>query len=369
MIYLGVNTGTSADAIDCVACQFNEHGFTAVAGFEYRVPKKTYMRIMHAVQAKQLAVTCLYQLRSELTDLYINAIRAALQHWHFTVAEVQAIGLHGQTIKHCPAHKVPYTIQLGDGARIANTLKIPVVDQFRTTDIAVSGGGAPLSPAYHQYLAEVNKIKQAIFLNLGGIANITLYENKTIKGWDCGPANALLDLWCQEQTGESYDDKGRWAYSGHIIPQLLTELMRDPYFHKAPPKSTGRDYFSRSWLQGYLHSYQKESPEDVQATLGALTVEAICQDLQWANYAQGQTFYLFGKGIANQFVVEKLQSRMPTCRITTTADLGMPPDWVEGGLFAWLAYQYEQKNAVDLTAVTGAKYPVILGAGHHIIRV
>ena len=137
MIYLGLIQGPVQMRIYCVACQFGQDSFKVMAGFEYAISAQTYARIMRAVQAESLPVAQLYQLSSELTGLYISAIRAALNDWGLKSEQIQAIGLHGQTIQHFPAQEVPYTIQVGDGARVANTLGIAVIDQFRTTDIAV----------------------------------------------------------------------------------------------------------------------------------------------------------------------------------------------------------------------------------------
>lgn len=364
MIVLGVNTGTSADAVDAAAFLFDGGDQKLLAAASLGFSESLKKAIMSAVENPGLSVEALFALRGELTQVYIQVIKDLLASAGLKRAQITAIGLHGQTIHHYPRQRYPYTIQLADAASVACEMGCPVIENFRQSDMAVGGEGAPLIPAYHRYLAQKNGLQQCLFLNLGGIANITYVNGALLRGWDAGPANALLDFWVGAQLQQSYDDGGRWAASGKIQHDLLTTWLQDPYFALTPPKSTGRDYFSGQWLLARLD--KRRSGADVQATLCELTVSAVVSDVvRYTQVAQGGSMYLFGKGVKNVYLVERLRDRLPDLTIQDTCALGVDPDWLESGLFAWLAHCRLCKKEVDLTSVTGAKRPVVLGAVYH----
>lgn len=361
MLFLGVNTGTSADAVDCVACQFTQGRQQILGGVSVDIHKKLRQEIMASVEADTMSISNLMSLRHQLTLVYGRAIEALLEKLSLTPGNILAAGLHGQTIHHRPHAQYPYSLQVEDAHQLADMVGIDVIGQFRSTDIAAGGIGAPLIPAYHQYcLSQANK-ESGIFLNLGGIANVTICTPSSTTGWDIGPANALMDLWTQTCLQKPYDHAGAWARSGCVIDSLLELWMRDPYFEQSLPKSTGRDYFSRAWLERYqLNEY---NPEDVQATLCAFTVKSIQADLnQQARSYAGMPIYIYGKGVKNQFLMEQLAASLSDWPVSDTTVLGIDPDWLECGLFAWLAFCQDAKIPVDLSSTTGARQPTILGA-------
>ena len=361
MIYIGVNTGTSADAVDAVAIQFVDNKSLFLAAYELPFTEHLRQAIYQAVEDDKVSHRALVTLGDSLAQIYQRAVEGVCEKAGLTLSEVEAIGLHGQTIHHCPDHQPPYTLQLDQATDVAQRLGCRVVANFRAADIAQGGQGAPLIPAYHRFLAEQASKGKAAFVNLGGIANITWFDKvaNQLQGWDVGPANALLDMWALSHLGQPFDDQGRWAQSGKVCPQLLQALLQDPYFAKKPPKSTGRDYFTEAWLRKHM---TRQSPQDVQATLVALTVQTIATAL--TQQGQGKSFpvYLYGKGVANTYLCQQLQAQCPDLLLQTTDILSMPPEWLEGGLFAWLAYCYDQQIAIDLRTVTGAKKATRLGA-------
>jgi anhydro-N-acetylmuramic acid kinase len=361
MIYIGVNTGTSADAVDAVAIQFVGNKSLFLAAYEWPFSDHLRQAIYQAVEDDTISHRACVMLGSKLAQVYQLAVEGVCEKAGITLSEVEAIGLHGQTIHHCPDHKPPYTLQLDQATDLAQRLGVRVVANFRAADIAQGGQGAPLIPAYHRFLAEQAGKSRAAFVNLGGIANITWFDGvaNQLQGWDVGPANALLDAWAQSHLGQPFDDQGTWAQSGKVCPQLLQALLQDPYFAKKPPKSTGRDYFTEAWLRKGI---TQQSPQDVQATLVALTVQTIATALNQQGLGETFPVYLYGKGVANTYLCQQLQAQCPDFLLQTTEVLAMPPEWLEGGLFAWLAYCHDQRHAVDLRAVTGAKKPTILGA-------
>lgn len=360
MIYLGVNTGTSADAVDCVACEFVSGQQRFLHGVSVAIPGHLQKEIVSAVEAEALNITDCQKMRSELTIIYAQAVNQLIGQLGVSREKIAAIGLHGQTIHHRPDLAYPFSLQLEDAHQLMRAVQISVIDQFRATDIACGGQGAPLIPVYHQYLLSLARHESGVFLNLGGIANVTAITPEAVMGWDVGPANALMDLWCQQQRGQPYDDRGRWAESGEVIESLLEKWLQDAYFARSLPKSTGKDYFTTQWIQQYANNSWRA--EDVQATLCALTVETIKRDIKkHAERPANHGIYVYGKGIHNLFLMSCLENALPS-KVCSSEALGMAPEWLEGGLFAWLAYCHKQSLPVDLTGVTGAHHPAVLGS-------
>jgi anhydro-N-acetylmuramic acid kinase len=242
---------------------------------------------------------------------------------------------------------------------LAELTGIHVVGDFRSRDIAAGGQGAPLVPAFHDHVLRHTDIHRVI-LNIGGIANLTdLPPGKNTTGFDSGPGNLLLDAWIARHQGKPYDKDGAWAASGKIIPALLQKLLSESFFAAIPPKSTGRDLFNLAWLD--IHLSSNEAPEDVQATLLALTGNSIAEAVQ-RFCAGGQEIYVCGGGAHNKALVSHLQCALPQCRIQETEILGIAADWMEAIAFAWLAQQTIHLRPANLPAVTGAKHPCVLGA-------
>jgi len=362
VIFFGINTGTSADAIDCVACDYTDGKQHFLDAISLAMPRPLQNRIVDAVEQVTLDFEDAINLSRALTKCYIEAAEVLLKKLRCSPSQVTAIGLHGQTIHHRPDYSTPYTVQLGDAELLASQLGIDVVDRFRQTDISVGGQGAPLIPVYHNYLARCAGHETALFINLGGIANITQCGTKShLKGWDIGPANALMDLWSQRNLNQPFDDQGQWARSGKVMPELLDLWLRDPYFTLEPPKSTGRDYFSNAWLEGTKNIDQYKT-EDIQASLCALTVRSIELDIRRHVKEKHGVIYIYGKGVHNTFLLEQMKQYLPSFDIQTTDTIGISAEWLEGGLFAWLAYCYKQRIASDFRHVTGAKKTAVLGA-------
>ncbi len=296
-------------------------------------------------------------LSNELARSYASATAGLLHSANFPSAQVRAIGCHGQTVRHRP--DAGYTLQLGNAALLAELSNITVVSDFRSRDIAAGGQGAPLVPAFHHQVLRHPGIHRVI-VNIGGISNLTdLPPGRATTGFDCGPGNLLMDAWISKHLDQPYDKSGAWAASGKAIPELLQALLKEPFLHATPPKSSGRDLFNMAWLSQHLHG--NESPADVQATLLELTAHAISNSIQ--QFCTGaEEVYLCGGGAHNQALVQRLKAALPTCRIQPTDQLGIGADWLEAIAFAWLAQQTLHRRSANLPEVTGARHPCILGA-------
>lgn len=360
--FIGLMSGTSLDGVDAVLLSRDEHGAVRVEGDVTLPYPETLVKSVLALQAvgnNELdRAEC---LANELSRLYATTVARLLADQKLPRQAVRAIGCHGQTIRHAPERG--YTIQLANLPLLAELTGITVIGDFRRRDVAAGGQGAPLVPAFHAAVFGDPQETRAI-LNLGGIANWSLlHPDGTTGGFDCGPANMLMDAWIQRHQGVHYDADGRWAASGTVIPALLERLRQEPFFRKAPPKSTGRDLFDLDWLDAHLTSLPDSAPVDVQATLAELTAwsaaDALC-----SHAPQTRAVYVCGGGARNGDLLRRLSQHLGDRHIATTETLGLPVQQVEAAAFAWLAARCLEGLPGNVPAATGAAGPRILGAIH-----
>jgi len=265
-------------------------------------------------------------------------------------------------VRHRPDAPRPFTLQIGDPHRIAERTGIAVVADFRRRDVAAGGQGAPLVPAFHRALLPPDNDPQAV-LNIGGMANLTLLAGDAaeITGFDTGPGNTLLDQWHQKHRGTPVDRNGAWGASGTVQPELLEAFLADPFFQRAPPKSTGRERFNLPWLEGF--GPDRWPPADVQATLGALTAASVADALERFANPTPKTLWLAGGGRHNETLVTALTQRLaPKTAVKTIEAAGFDGDQLEALAFAWLAAAHCRGVAGNVPAVTGAVGPRVLGA-------
>ena len=241
-----------------------------------------------------------------------------------------------------------------------------MIADFRSRDVAAGGHGAPLAPAFHATVFGAPG-ETRVVCNLGGISNITILpgEGGDVRGFDCGPANALLDEWATRHLGKPYDEGGKFAARGTVHAPLLDALLDEPYFAAPPPKSTGRDLFNPAWLDAKLAAFAQVTPEDVQATLTALTAVSVAREI--AQHAAGcKAVFVCGGGARNPVLLDALRNALREAgvpaTVDTTAALGVPPQQVEALAFAWLAYRFTARQPGNLATVTGAAGNRVLGA-------
>jgi anhydro-N-acetylmuramic acid kinase len=218
-----------------------------------------------------------------------------------------------------------------------------------------------LVPVFHHGVFGMPQQTVAV-LNVGGIANVSvLLTQGDVLGFDCGPGNALMDFWCQQHTGQPYDDNGQWGRSGQVIGPLLDAFMQEPFLQQAPPKSTGRDLFHPAWLSSHLTRFENAAPADVQATLTEFTAQACANDVM-RHAPDACELIVCGGGALNGLLMERLKAKLPSsCQVISSAERGMPPLQVEACAFAWLARQTVLGLPGNAPKVTGAKGARILG--------
>lgn len=292
----------------------------------------------------------------ELAGIYARAVQNALDGAGISAKEVTAIGCHGQTVRHRPDRG--FTIQLNDPARVAELTGIDVVADFRSRDMAAGGQGAPLAPAFHGAVFRHRSISRAV-VNIGGISNVTsIPVGASMLGFDCGPGNVLLDGWALRHRGTAFDENGAWADRGRTDRELLEKLMLEPFIHAKPPKSTGRELFNMDWLDRRIED--RHDSADVQSTLADFTAAAIVGAID-RFCPMTDEIYLCGGGARNRSLVSRIAAGT-TRPVATTDALGVPTGQVETMAFAWLAMKCVQREPVDLTTITGAREPRVLGA-------
>ncbi len=363
-------SGTSADSLDAVLVDFSNNTPEIVSTYSHPIHEKVRLAIHHLAVPGEDEIAQLRQLDQIIALLSCEAIHYLIKQSGHQHTDIRAIGSHGQTIRHYPktATLQGYSLQIGDPNIIAEKTGITTVADFRRRDIAANGHGAPLATTLHHAFFQSSDTNRVI-LNLGGIANITLLPastNQAIIGYDTGPANGLMDSWCQHQLNKSYDHNGEWAKSGRVNSDLLKQLLEHPYFSLATPKSTGREDFNLPWLIKELETFTTAhnflpQPEDIQTTLLALTVESVSQQIEKNDATSQAEVYLCGGGSHNSLLVEALKQRLHPRKVLTTDTLGLHPDWVEAVAFAWLAKCTMEKKAGNIPSVTGANRNVVLG--------
>lgn len=354
MIYIGVMSGTSLDAIDVALCSIDRYSCTLLASLSYPFNNNLRDEILSIINGRT-TLQQIGQIDTKLGIEYSKAINLLLKEQNLNSKDVKAIGLHGQTVWHEPRGEFPFSMQLGNPSLVAVRCGITVVSDFRQKDIALGGEGAPFAPAFHREL--FSHINKCSVVNIGGMANITLFSPKLI-GYDCGCGNILMDLWIEQVKGESYDYNGEWAKSGKINVPLLESMLSDDYFKLKYPKSTGREYFNKDFLIKYLEPFDKISDRDIQATLLELTARVIADEIKKFDI---ETLLICGGGAKNIYLLERIEKNLPYLKVDITDNYGVSSDNMEAMIFAWFAYKRLKNEAIDLMTVTGAKNNTILG--------
>lgn len=350
-------SGTSLDGVDAVLAEISSTGHTRLIRshyLPYADSLRTRLLALHSSQTNELHLAAC--AANDLAHLYATAVKELLDGH---TLPVRAIGCHGQTLRHCPADG--YTLQIGNAALLTELTNITVVADFRSRDIAAGGQGAPLVPAFHVQMRHPDIHR--VIANIGGIANISdLPANGTVRGWDTGPGNMLLDAWIKRHRGEHFDRNGAWAASGTVQANLLDTLLNHAYLKQAPPKSAGREQFNLDWLDTTLSAMnQAIAPADVQATLLEFTAVSL-SDAVKHECSGAQELYVCGGGAHNGLLMQRMSACLPGIQVMSTTALGIDPDWVEALAFAWLARQTMHHAPGNLPSVTGARGERILGA-------
>lgn len=362
-LYIGLMSGTSADGIDAALVDFSQSLPTVIATHYTPYPDHLKKKILGLCQQGENEIHRLGELDVELGQAFAKAVHDTLVKQSISANEIHAIGSHGQTIRHLPLNTHRFTLQIADPNIIAAETGITTIADFRRKDMAHGGQGAPLVPAFHQFVLSSKERDRAI-VNIGGISNVTFLQKNNsdpVTGYDLGPGNVLMDAWVHLHQQKNHDENGAWGAQGKVQNDLLNHLLADAYFKQAPPKSTGREYFNLAWLNKHLHSPGKNFADiDVQATLVELTARTIIEPIR-KHFSCGEIL-ICGGGVHNAYLMSRMRAlAQPEFTVDSTEKYGIAPDWIEAMAFAFLARQTLNRKPGNIPHVTGAKREAILG--------
>ena len=342
MRVLGLMSGTSADGIDVALVRVTGHGPRLRARLENfcTVPypvrvRRAILRVANANRQPVLSVAEISQLNFLLGELFAEAVRGACRRFGVSLGRIDLLGSHGQTVYHQSARetfagrRIASTLQLGEAAVIAERTGIPVVANFRPRDIAAGGQGAPLVP-YVDYLLYRHPRRGRVALNIGGIANVTLIpagaRPEDVIAFDTGPGNMVIDAVVERVTHgrKLLDRDGVLAAKGRPLTPLLRRLLQHPYFHRRPPKSTGREQFGSAYVERFLRQAAQASTADKVRTATELTVGSITAAFEGfiLPRARIHEVILGGGGARNTFLVGRLQESLPGLRFVPAGQIG-----------------------------------------------
>lgn len=369
----GVMSGTSLDGIDVAFVRLEGTGGSLqfqLAGFHF-TPYSTDLRLqLLRASDGTLPLHEAFELDADLGMVYASAIQQGAIQCGIKLAEIDAVGLHGQTIYHNPRRPAAgVTVQIGSASLVAEQLRTIVVNDFRTNDVAAGGEGAPLVP-YCDLLLLGSPTQNRVALNIGGIANITALPRKassaTLVAFDTGPGNMMIDAAMRQLFGRDHDAGGAVADSGTVNQALLKLLLRHPYFQMSPPKSAGREDFGEELSREIAQMAVGAgfSPEAVIATLTQLTAQSIAQAIRRFSGIRGKitSVIVSGGGVHNRTLMRMLAEQMPKSAVIPSDQFGLPSDAKEAICFAVLANEAICQTPANIPSVTGATRQVICGA-------
>lgn len=346
---IGLMSGTSLDGVDAALLDTDGEGFIKPLGWVH-IPYDADLRERTRALFNREPDDAVAR---ELTLVNAQAVKALLEKYAQSPADIDVIGYHGQTIAHAPERR--YTCQLGDGPLLAEMTGIDVVNDLRMADVKAGGQGAPLVPVYHQAMA-AKMDKPVAILNIGGVANATyIGANGELIAFDVGPGNALLDDWMMKHTDSRYDQDGATAARGTVNEAALAQLLADEYFTRPAPKSLDRNHFSAKPLEGL-------SLEDGAATLAAFTVAGVAQSLAHFPAAPKQ-WLVAGGGRYNKFFMQKMAEKLGVV-VADIHTFGFNGDATEAEAWAYLAVRSLKGLPITFPLTTGIEAPMTGGVLH-----
>ena len=372
-LVVGLMSGTSADGIDAVLTRITGFGLTTKVeqlGFYFQpFDAATRQAILDICGGETGGTREVCLLGTHLGKLYAQAVRELLKATG--TEKVDLIGNHGQTVYHIP-EETPYlnvtirgTLQIGDPSYLAEEFGCPVVSDFRIRDMAAGGLGAPLVP-YTEFLLYRSEEEDVALQNIGGIGNVTLLPAgctlDQVTAFDTGPGNMVMDALVSKLTDGkcSYDDGGRLAASGKVIPELLQWMLEDPYLAKEPPKTTGREYFGKEYVEKVL-AFGDHPLVNILTTATAFTAESIALSLRRFAPRLPARLVVGGGGSRNPTLLRFLQEALPEVKVQIQEDLGLDSDAKEAVAFALLANEALFGICNNAPSATGATHGVVLG--------
>ncbi len=352
-------SGTSVDGIDAALVSIKGNKIKLICSHEQTFSESLKMDLQSIIQSQSVSLLQLSNTDAKLANEFSTAVEQLISKSKIDRSQIVAIGSHGQTIFHQPNGENRNTWQIGSPHIIAANTRIKVVSSFRNLDMAYGGQGAPLAPIIHKKLFEQDNKNTAV-VNLGGIANISFVgkDYPMTVGFDTGPANCLMDEWIFIHKKKTFDKNGQWASQGELNQALLDNMLKDEYFSKPTPKSTGREYFNQSWLESMMQNFKSLTPNNIQTTLAHLTAITISNVVNEEEYPIDEII-LMGGGANNTYLKNIIQ-KYSEIKLSSSNEYGYDSDWIEAILFAYFAYIRVNEQRLDLTSFTGSSQTQLL---------
>ncbi len=373
MYGIGIMSGTSLDGVDTVLVEIENYGINTklkvIEYNEYPMPASTRMKIKQVCDEKNSHVDLICSLNFEIGYLFVEAVKRLLEKANFNSSQLDFIATHGQTIYHIPFQRdnlIPSTLQIGEPAILAYEFNTTVISNFRVMDMAAKGQGAPLVP-YSEYILYSEKGKNIALQNIGGIGNVTLLNEDLdidhIEAFDTGPGNMMINEACRLLYNQPFDHDGYHASQGHIIDEMLEELMNHPYMNKLPPKSTGREEFGENYVKELIEKYNGYDKNDYIKTFTYFTAKSIeyhyRRDIM--SKCHLDKVIVGGGGSHNQTLMKMIKALLYDIEVYTQDEIGYSSDAKEAIAFAILGNETLHQHFSNVKSATGAKHNVVLG--------
>ena len=373
MYGIGIMSGTSLDGVDTVLVEIENHGINTklkvIEYNEYPMPASTRMKIKQVCDEKNSHVDLICSLNFEIGYLFVEAVKRLLEKANFNSSQLDFIATHGQTIYHIPFQRddlISSTLQIGEPAILAYEFNTTVISNFRVMDMAAKGQGAPLVP-YSEYILYSEKGKNIALQNIGGIGNVTLLNEDLdidqIEAFDTGPGNMMINEACRLLYNQPFDHDGYHASQGHIIDEMLEELMNHPYMNKLPPKSTGREEFGENYVKELIEKYNGYDKNDYIKTFTYFTAKSIeyhyRRDIM--SKCHLDKVIVGGGGSHNQTLMKMIKTLLYDIEVYTQDEIGYSSDAKEAIAFVILGNETLHQHFSNVKSATGAKHNVVLG--------
>ncbi len=372
----GLMSGTSLDGIDVVVADLVGSGtdleIDVLCHAESPFPDEIRAYLLANSAPGSSSVQEISQLNVRIAALYADAVHRTLTLAAIDPASIDLVGSHGQTIHHVPdavdfaGHSTTSTLQIGDASVLANLLGVPVVANFRLADMALGGQGAPLVP-YFDYVCFSHATENRLLLNLGGIGNVTVLPAGGDAGdtvaFDTGPGNMVLDALATRLLDRPFDEDGKVAMSGTADQAVVDALLRDAYFGRKPPKSTGRERFGEEYVNSLIARMPDARAEDMLATATALTVQSISHAVErFVRLVPApDRLIVSGGGMRNDAIMRGLEAALAPVSVDRVTAYGVHSESKEALCFAVLAHEYMNGVPTNMPSVTGASRQTLLG--------
>lgn len=345
---IGLMSGTSLDGIDAALIETDGQGYVALIDFEFMpYADELAMRLRACFGLREMNDE-VASIAQEMTRAHVTLVRSLLQQND----GIDLIGFHGQTLTHDPSQN--FTWQIGDGAMIASELGVETVANFRENDVSHGGQGAPLLPLYHAAIAKNKNMRNVLFLNIGGVSNITFIgeNDDEMVAFDCGAGNALMDDYIMARMEQKFDKDGNVAAAGLVDKSFLSELLGHGFFTEKPPKSLDRN----AWNIAQAYSL---STEDAMATLLEFTAQGVLKALDHLP-RRPDVIFACGGGRKNITLMQRI-ANVCQVRVQPVENLGFDGDAIEAQGFAYLAVRSKLGLPITLPKTTGVPEPLTGG--------